>query len=88
MGKLSELPKFSCSSIYLTSLELEYCDHFFTLSTNNEHNQKKGWRINFNDHRHCASRSHNETELKRSGITATTAIGWGQEERMDEDTAM
>ena len=41
MGKLSELPKFSCSSIYLTSLELEYCEHFFTLSTNNEHNQRK-----------------------------------------------
>ena len=30
----------------------------------------------------------NETKLKRFGITAATAIGWGQEEGMDEDTAM
>ena len=36
----------------------------------------------------CASRSHNETKLKRLGITAATAIGWGQEEGMDEDTAL
>ena len=28
------------------------------------------------------------TRLKRLGITAATAIGWGQEEGMDEDTAM
>ena len=26
------------------------------------------------------------TRLKRFGITATTAIGWGQEEGMDDDT--
>ena len=30
----------------------------------------------------------NETKLKRFGITAATAIGWGQEEGMDEDTAL
>ena len=30
----------------------------------------------------------NETKLKRFGITAATAIGWGQEEGMDEETAM
>ena len=42
----------------------------------------------FHSHHRCASRSHNETKLKRFGITATTAIGWGQEEGMDEDTAM
>ena len=30
----------------------------------------------------------NETKLKRFGITAATAIGWGQEEGMDEDTAI
>ena len=63
--------------------------HFSTLSTsNNKRNQRKSWRVNFHDHHHCASRSHNETKLKRFGITATTAIGWGQEEGMDEDTAM
>ena len=62
--------------------------HFSTLSTNNERNQRKRWRVNFHDHHRCASRSHNETKLKRFGITATTAIGWGQEEGMDEDTAM
>ena len=28
------------------------------------------------------------TRLKRFGIIAATAIGWGQEEGMDEDTAM
>ena len=28
------------------------------------------------------------TRLKRFGITAATPIGWGQEEGMDEDTAM
>ena len=54
----------------------------------NERNQRKRWRVNFHDHHRCASRSHNETKLKRFGITATTAIGWGQEEGMDEDTAM
>ena len=62
--------------------------HFSTLSMNNERNQRKSWRVNFHDHHRCASRSHNETKLKRFGITATTAIGWGQEEGMDEDTAM
>ena len=62
--------------------------HFSTISTNNERNQRKRWRVNFHDHHRCASRSHNETKLKRFGITATTAIGWGQEEGMDEDTAM
>ena len=55
---------------------------------NNERNQRKSWRVNFRDHHCCASRSHNETKLKRFGITAATAIGWGQEEGMDEDTAM
>ena len=62
--------------------------HFSTLSTNNKRNQRKSWRVNFHDHHRCASRSHNETKLKQFGITATTAIGWGQEEGMDEDTAM
>ena len=65
--------------------------HFSTLSTNNERNQGKSWRVNLHDHHRCASRSHNklnETKLKRFGITAATAIGWGQEEGMDEDTAM
>ena len=62
--------------------------HFSTLSTNNKRNQRKSWRVNFHDHHRCASRSHNETKLKRFGITATTAIGWGQEESMEEDTAM
>ena len=37
--------------------------------------QRKSWRVNFHDHHRCASRSHNETKLKRFGITATTAIG-------------
>ena len=32
----------------------------------------------FHNHHRCASRSHNETKLKRFGITATTAIAWGQ----------
>ena len=27
-------------------------------------------------------------QVQRFGITAATAIGWGQEEGMDEDTAM
>ena len=62
--------------------------HFSTLSTNNERNQRKSWRVNFHDHHRCASHSHNETKLKRLGITAATAIGWGQEEGMDEETAM
>ena len=62
--------------------------HFSTLSTNNERNQRKSWRVNFHDHRRCSSRSHNETKLKWFGITAATAIGWGQEEGMDEDPAM
>ena len=53
--------------------------HFSTLFTNNEHNQRKSWGVNFHDHHHCASRSHNESILKWSGITAATAI-WGQEE--------
>ena len=60
--------------------------NFSTLSTNNERNQRKRWRVNFHDHHRCASRSHNET--KRFGISAATAIGWGQKEGMDEDTAM
>ena len=42
----------------------------------------------FHNHHRCASRSHNETKLKRFGITAATALGWGQEEGMDEDPAM
>ena len=42
---------------------------------------------NFHNHHRCASRSHNESKLKRIGITATTAIAWGQEEGMVEDTA-
>ena len=29
-----------------------------------------------------------QCKFKRFGITAATAIGWGQEEGMDEDTAM
>ena len=62
--------------------------HFPILSTNNKRNQMKSWRVNFHDHHRCASRTHNETKLKRFGITAITAIGWGQEEGMDEDTAM
>ena len=62
--------------------------HFSTLFTNNERNQRKSWRVNFHDDHRCASRSHNETTLKRFGITAATAIGWGQEEGMDEDTAL
>ena len=63
--------------------------HFSTLSTNNERNQKKScWRVNFHDHHRCASRSRNETKLKQFGIIAATSIGWGQEEGMDEDTAM
>ena len=62
--------------------------NFSTLSTNNELDQRKSWRVNFHDHHHCASRSQNETKLKRFGITAATSIGWGQEEGMDEDTAM
>ena len=62
--------------------------HFSTLFTNNERNQRKSWRVNFHDDHRCASRSHNETKLKRFGITAATAIGWGQEEGMDEDTAL
>ena len=39
--------------------------HFSTLSTNNKRNQRKSWRVNFHDHHHCPSRSHNETKLKR-----------------------
>ena len=39
--------------------------NFSTLSTNNELDQRKSWRVNFHDHHHCASRSHNETKLKR-----------------------
>ena len=62
--------------------------HFSTLFTNNERNQRKSWRVNFHDDHRCASRSHNETTLKRFGITAATAIGWGKEEGMDEDTAL
>ena len=62
--------------------------HFSTLFTNNKRHQRKSWRVNFHDHHRCVSRSHNETKLKRFGITATTAIGWGQEEGMDEDAAM
>ena len=49
-------------------------------------NQRKSWRVNFHDDH--PSRSHNETKLKRFGITAATAIGWAQEEGMDEDTAL
>ena len=60
--------------------------HFSTISTNNERSQRKRWRVNFHDHHRCASRSHNET--KRFGISAATAKGWGQEEGMDEETAM
>ena len=37
--------------------------------------QLGSWRVNFHDYYRCASRSHNETKLKRFGITATTAIG-------------
>ena len=62
--------------------------HFSTLSTNNKHNQRKTWRVNFHNHHRWAAHSHNETKLKLFGITAATAIGWGQEEGMDEDTAM
>ena len=62
--------------------------HFSTLSTNNECNQRKSWRVNFHDHHCCASRSQNEAKLKRFGVTTATSIGWGQEEGMDEDTAM
>ena len=58
--------------------------HFSTLSRNNERNQRKSWRVNFHDHHRCASCSHNETKLKRFGITAATAIGWGQEEGWKE----
>ena len=50
--------------------------------------QLGSWRVNLHDYRRCAGRSHNETKLKRFGKTATTAIGWGQEEGMDEDRAM
>ena len=62
--------------------------HFSTLSTNNKRNQRKSWRVNFHDNHRCTSRSHNETKLKRFGITATPAIGWGQEEGVDEDKVM
>ena len=65
--------------------------HFSTLSTNNERNQRKSlknWRVNFHDHHRCASRSHNETKLKRFGITVAKAIGLRQKEGTDEDTAM
>ena len=51
-------------------------------------NQRKSWRVNFHDDHRCTCRSHNETKLKRFGITAATAIGWAQEEGMDEDTAL
>ena len=33
---------------------------FSTLSTNNQCNQRKSWLVNFHDHNHCTSRSHNE----------------------------
>ena len=62
--------------------------HFSTLSTNTERNKRKSWRVNFRDHHRCASRSHNETTLKRFGIRAATTIGWGQKEGMDEDMAL
>ena len=62
--------------------------HFSTLFTINERSQRKRWRVNFHDHHRCASRSHTETKLKRFEITAATAIGWGQEEGMDEGPAM
>ena len=52
--------------------------HFLTLSTNNGRNQRKSWRVNFHDHHRCASRSHNETQLKWFGITAATSVAWGQ----------
>ena len=61
---------------------------FSTLSTNNELDQRKSWRVDVHDHHRYTSRSQNETKLKRFGITAATSIGWGQEEGMDEDTAM
>ena len=32
----------------------------------------------FHNHHRCAPSSHNETKPKRFGITATTAIAWGQ----------
>ena len=45
---------------------------------NNERKQRKSWQVNFQDHHRCASRSQNETKLKRFGITAATFIGWGR----------
>ena len=57
-------------------------------STNNKRNQRKSWEVNSDDHHRCASCRHNKTNLKRCRITASTAIGWGQEEGMDEDSAM
>ena len=56
--------------------------------SNNERNQRKSWRVNFHDHHRCASRSHNETKLKRFGITVAKAIGLRQKEGTDEDTAV
>ena len=62
---------------------------FSTLSTNNECNQRKSWHVNFHDHHHCTTRSHNEipssSDLEKK---PATAIGWGQEEGMDKVTAM
>ena len=80
---------FAEARMFLQSFQQALGDlQFSTLSKNNEHNQRKSWQVNFHDHHHCASRSHNETKLKWFGITAATAIGWGQEEGMDEDTAI
>ena len=55
--------------------------YFSTHYINNERYQRTIWRVNFDDHHRCTSRSHNERptfeQLKRFGNTAT-AIGWGQ----------
>ena len=60
---------------------------FSTLSTNNERNQRKTWRVNFHDHHRCASPTHMKYQAQAIWNISSDShrLGGGG---MGEDTAM
>ena len=54
----------------------------------NVHNQRKRWRVNFQDHHRSASRNHVKYQAQAIWNNSSNNYRWGQEEGMDVATAM
>ena len=54
----------------------------------NVYNQRKRWRVNFQDHHRSASRNHVKYQAQAIWNNSSNNYRWGQEEGMDVATAM